>query len=222
LRVGQRHAGGGERFTDQRRVAADQDDGPRVPPHDRCERREVLALADAARDQHAAFAEARQRGDGGADVRAFAVVVVLDVVDHRDQPAAVRAGFEIAQPAQHRREWNAGGTQQCQRRQRIGVVVRAMQPQGFNRHQPVQVEAGSGGRAAAAHAVVVVRQRLHQPAEAAVPHQAEGRGAQRRGQREGRLRQQERRGLRRPGGARRPPAGGRPCATRRLRPRSWP
>ena len=116
------------------------------------QRREVLALAVAAGDQDqlaALVAQAVQRGDGGADVGALAVVVVLDAVD-ASRPARQRCGSAsiVAQRVQHRRERQRRSRAPAQARPAHSARCAAADPQRIGRHQPVQVDLG-GGRTAA-------------------------------------------------------------------------
>ena len=101
-----------------RGVAADRGHGARVALHRRGQRREVLALAVAAQDddqlgRRLVGTQAVQRGDGGADVGALAVVEGLDVVDRGDPLARgaarrrSRAGRAASAPAGSRWRWPA-------------------------------------------------------------------------------------------------------------------
>ncbi len=116
----------------------------RVARHRRGERREVLPLAVAAEDQHqpaaggAVGAQAVERGDGGADVGALAVVVEVDAVDAGDEGDAVRLAAVLAQAVQHRRERAADGVGQRQRGERVGGVVAAAHAQRLGGHQALQ------------------------------------------------------------------------------------
>ena len=78
-----------ERGADPRRVLADEDRVADAPARGRGQRRPVLALALAARDQHDGLREALERLEGRVDVGALRVVVVLS---RRPDRARTRSG----------------------------------------------------------------------------------------------------------------------------------
>ena len=164
--IEQRHLAIVQRGADQRRVAPDQHHGAGVARHRRGQQRKILALADAAQNQHqlALGAQTGQRGGGGADVGAFAVVKVFDAVEQRDQLDAVRLAPVLAQAVQHRRERAASGGGQRKRRQRVGGVVAAPDAQRFERHQALDVQRCFLGLAALE--AVISLHRAHQPGHA--------------------------------------------------------
>jgi hypothetical protein len=121
-----------------------------VPCQRRGQRREVLALAVAAEDddelgRRPVGAEAVERGDGRADVRALAVVEGVDAVDRGDMLDPVRLAAVLAQGVQHRRERAADGVGQGQRGERVEGVVPAADAQRVGRHELLQGEVARRG-----------------------------------------------------------------------------
>jgi hypothetical protein len=106
------------RLGEARRVAADQQHRTRMP-RQRCdERREVLPLAVAAQDDHQprrreVGAQALQRGHGGADVGALAVVKGLHIAHAAHQLHPVRLALVLAQAVQHGGHGAAGRGGRC-------------------------------------------------------------------------------------------------------------
>src|SRR5690606_35003462 len=94
-------ARGIDRLGDALRVAPDQHDAACAMAHGVGERREVLPLAVATGDQPAGTPDALDRRDGGGNVRALAVVVVLDAFEYAEQLAAVRLATIVPQAVQH-------------------------------------------------------------------------------------------------------------------------
>jgi hypothetical protein len=93
------------------------------------ERREVLALALAARDQHQRTVQAVDRGDGRADVRALGIVDEGDAAPVAHALGPVRKAAEAAQDPRHRRLRKAADAAQGERRERVRGVVAARQPE---------------------------------------------------------------------------------------------
>ena len=86
----------------------------------------------------AAGAEAIERSHGGADIGALAVVVIIDAAHSRHQLDPVRLAAVVTQAVQQRRQRQADGAAQCQRRQGIERIVAAAYLQRVGRHQPLQ------------------------------------------------------------------------------------
>ena len=95
-----RHTGVIECFADTRRIAADQHDRAAPAGHWRGQRRKILALAVAARDQHGLLREAIERGDRRADIRALAVIDEIDAFDLRNLFHAMRLALVFTQAVQ--------------------------------------------------------------------------------------------------------------------------
>ena len=135
--VDQRHAAGLQGSPQLRRVAADQHHGARVLRHWCRQVRKILTLAVAAQDHHelAFRPKAVQCCNGGADVRALAVVEVLHVVHHTERLDAVGLAPVFAQAVQHRRQRATGAAGQRQRGQRVDRVVAPANAQGLGGDQ---------------------------------------------------------------------------------------
>ena len=106
-----------ERLTNRGGVAADHDRSTRDARNRRSQRREVLALAVASENHEQLLALGRQpfeRGDGGADIGALAVVVILDAVDRRDQLQPMRLAGVASQCMHHRRQRTVDRARQAQ------------------------------------------------------------------------------------------------------------
>ena len=69
---------------------------PARPPHRLEERSEVLALAIAPGDQQQRTRQSRDRGNRGADIRAFGIIDVVDTGDISNPLSAVREPGELA------------------------------------------------------------------------------------------------------------------------------
>ena len=94
-----------KRGIERRRVLADQYHPANLAPQRRGERREILPLALAARDQHQGSFEAGDRRDGRADIGALRVIDVAHARDVRDEFRAMleaRKGLERAEHGGHR------------------------------------------------------------------------------------------------------------------------
>ena len=87
--------------------------------------RKVLLLALTAEDDRHLAAHPLQRGERGADVGAFGVVVVRNTVDRIDELDAVRQTGECGKCRQQACRLDADRFAQCERRHRVGRVVRA-------------------------------------------------------------------------------------------------
>ncbi len=124
-----------ERGSDQRCVAADQHGLPHLALAGRAERREVLALALAARDQDERAIEALDRRDRRADVRALRIVDPRDAAPVAHPLGAVRQALEIPEHARHRLAREAADAADRERGERVGRVVSPRQPQRGERQE---------------------------------------------------------------------------------------
>ena len=144
------------------------------------QRREVLAFAVATEDddepgRRLVGAQAVECSHRGADIRALAVVVGLDIAHGRHPLHAVRLAGVFTQAVQHGRQGAADGGGQRQRGQRVRGVVATPHAQRSGGHEALEVDLclDIGGAAARTPRRLVGRQRTHQPGHAVFDHQAE-------------------------------------------------
>jgi len=171
------HTRAGQRRFDLRRIAADQRHGTGMPGDAVGQRRKVLTLAVAAKDEHqlgrcAVGTQAEDGGHRGANIRALGIVKELDAVDAAHGLDAMRFAAIFAQAVQHGRQLAAGCRRQRQGSQRVGGVVAAAHAQRVGRHQALDDE-GLGLVVLLALDRRVQLQRTHQPGQTALVDKAE-------------------------------------------------
>lgn len=177
--IDQRDTGTGQRLADSRRIAADQHHRARVLRDRRGQRREILALAVSARNQHDVLGQTGQRRHRCADIGALAVVKEFDVIERGDEFDAVRLAGVIAQAVQQCAHRQADRAAQGECGHRIRGVMQAADAQCVRRHQALETDRhGRGGRRVALLAarrlgkVVVLGFSQHDPRHAALAQQA--------------------------------------------------
>ena len=131
-----RSAGGRKRTLDHVRIAADQHHRARRAGDGRRERREVLLLPVAARNQHdlaaatvQLAAKAGQGGDRRADIRALRIVIEDDAAHLSDSLDSMRQSGEAAQRVDQRRERQADSATECEGGEGVRGVVQSREPQ---------------------------------------------------------------------------------------------